>query len=364
MMIMKTDMMKKTFQVTGNVARILTLLLCYFVTLEGFAQSVEGTSYYLPKTAVKVTLMVEKTEYTPGEFAAYAQRYMKKADVEQEASTTFRLVSARLTTFAVPDTAKHFTLLMDKRYSISDVARADNGILLAVNAEPNVVSEPAPFVSARKIAPLNPKDYMNEDILTAGSTAKMAQLVAQEIYDIRDSRNQLQRGQAEFMPQDGQQLRIMMDGLDIQERALRQVFEGVTVKDTSEVVLEYVPMAKADRELFFRFSRHFGVVDTDDLSGVPYYISVETDTPAGTDDGKKKEKNKDDIGLNVNLPVKARLTLFRESQPVEKLDFYAPQFGTMENLSGALFGKKLTSKIVLNPITGGIESIKEESLEK
>ena len=116
--------------------------------------------------------------------------------------------------------------------------------------------------------------------------------------------------------------------------------------------------------VIFRFSRHFGVVDTDDLSGVPYYISVEADTPAGTDDGKKKEKNKDDIGLNVNLPVKARLTLFRESQPVEKLDFYAPQFGTMENLSGALFGKKLTSKIVLNPITGGIESIKEESLEK
>lgn len=364
MNIMNKEMMRTTSQVTRNVAKTVTLLFCCFVTLATWAQSVEGTSYYLPKTAVKVTLMVEKTEYTPGEFAAYAQRYMKKTDVVQEATTTYRLVSARLATFAQPDTAKHFTLLLDKRYSVSNVARTDNGILLAVNAEPKAVSEPAPFVPARKTAPLNPKDFMNEDILTAGSTAKMAALTAQEIYDIRDSRNQLQRGQAEFMPQDGQQLRIMMDGLDTQERALRQMFEGVTVKDTSEVVLEYVPTAAVDRELFFRFSRHFGVVDSDDLSGVPYYISVEADMPAPADDGKKKEKNKDDIGLWVNLPAKARLTLFRESQPLEKLDFYAPQFGTMENLSGALFGKKLTSKIVLNPITGGIESIKEESLEK
>ena len=348
-----------------KVARTVSLLLCYFVSLACYSQTIEGTSYYLPKTAMKFTLTVEKTQYEPGQFAGYAQRYMKQDDVQLEASTTYRIVDTRMHNIAMPDTAKHFTLSLDKRYTISTVERTDNGQLLAINAEPKRVTEPAPFVPARKPRALNPRDFMNEDMLTAGSTAKMAQLIAQEIYDIRDSRNQLQRGQAEFMPKDGQQLRIMMDGLDTQERALRQLFEGTTTCDTTEVTLVYVPTQNVDRELFFRFSRHFGLVDNDDLAGVPYYITIASDAkPADDADSQRKEKkDKDDIGLVVNMPAKVQATLFRESQKVDSYEFNAGQFGTTESLSGALFGKKQTSKIVLNPITGGIESIKEEMLQ-
>lgn len=348
-----------------KVARTVSLLLCYFVSLACYSQAIEGTSYYLPKTAMKFTLTVEKTQYEPGQFAGYAQRYMKQDDVQLEASTTYRIVDTRMHNIAMPDTAKHFTLSLDKRYTISTVERTDNGQLLAINAEPKRVTEPASFVPARKPRALNPRDFMNEDMLTAGSTAKMAQLIAQEIYDIRDSRNQLQRGQAEFMPADGQQLRIMMDGLNTQERALRQVFEGTTVKDTTEVTLVFVPTENVDRQLFFRFSRHFGLVDNDDLSGVPYYITVYTDAKA-TDDGeaqKKEKKDKDDIGLVVNTPQKVRATLYCENKVVDSYEFNAGQFGGTESLSGALFGKKLTTQIVLNPITGGIETIKEKSLE-
>lgn len=348
-----------------KVARTVSLLLCYFVSLACYSQAIEGTSYYLPKTAMKFTLTVEKTQYEPGQFAGYAQRYMKQDDVQLEASTTYRIVDTRMHNIAMPDTAKHFTLSLDKRYTISTVERTDNGQLLAINAEPKRVTEPAPFVPARKPRALNPRDFMNEDMLTAGSTAKMAQLIAQEIYDIRDSRNQLQRGQAEFMPADGQQLRIMMDGLNTQERALRQVFEGTTVKDTTEVTLVFVPTENVDRQLFFRFSRHFGLVDNDDLSGVPYYITVYTDAKA-SDDGeaqKKEKKDKDDIGLVVNTPQKVRATLYCENKVVDSYEFNAGQFGGTESLSGALFGKKLTTQIVLNPITGGIETIKEKSLE-
>lgn len=348
-----------------KVARTVSLLLCFFVSLACYSQAIEGTSYYLPKTAMKFTLTVEKTQYEPGQFAGYAQRYMKQDDVQLEASTTYRIVDTRMHNIAMPDTAKHFTLSLDKRYTISTVERTDNGQLLAINAEPKHVTEPAPFVPARKPRALNPRDFMNEDMLTAGSTAKMAQLIAQEIYDIRDSRNQLQRGQAEFMPADGQQLRIMMDGLNTQERALRQVFEGTTVKDTTEVTLVFVPTENVDRQLFFRFSRHFGLVDNDDLSGVPYYITVYTDAKA-TDDGeaqKKEKKDKDDIGLVVNTPQKVRATLYCENKVVDSYEFNAGQFGGTESLSGALFGKKLTTQIVLNPITGGIETIKEKSLE-
>ena len=43
----------------------------------------------------------------------------------------------------------------------------------------------------------------------ASSTAKMAELVAKEIYNIRESKNALLRGQADNTPSDGAQLKIM-----------------------------------------------------------------------------------------------------------------------------------------------------------
>ena len=38
-----------------KVARSVSLLLCYFVSLACYSQAIEGTSYYLPKTAMKFT---------------------------------------------------------------------------------------------------------------------------------------------------------------------------------------------------------------------------------------------------------------------------------------------------------------------
>lgn len=33
----------------------------------------EGTGYYLPRTELRFTVKMEKTSYTPGEFAVYAE---------------------------------------------------------------------------------------------------------------------------------------------------------------------------------------------------------------------------------------------------------------------------------------------------
>ena len=58
----------------------------------------------------------------------------------------------------------------------------------------------------------------------ASSRAKMAELVAKEIYNIRESKNALLRGEADNMPQDGAQLKIMLDNLNLQERAMTEMF--------------------------------------------------------------------------------------------------------------------------------------------
>ena len=242
----------------------------------------------------------------------------------------------------------------------------NSGILLAVNAEAKRMEKPAPFMAAPKPLPLNPRDYMSQEILAAGSSAKMAELIAQEIYDIRESKSQLNKGQADFMPKDGEQMRIMLNNLNTQEAALLQMFEGVTEKDTVETTITFVPNKAVDKQVLFRFSKKFGLVDADDLSGEPYYISIEDlhkqveNTAIDTSD----KKAKDDAGIYANLPGKIKATLYRSENQIAEYEVYAAQFGITAPMDNELFSKKLLTSLVYDPTTGHVETISTEMIKK
>lgn len=329
-------------------------------------QAGEAISYYLPKTAIHVNLLVEKTSYTPGQLAGYAHRYMKLDNVNPNPETTYRIVSAELYSTAEPDTAKLYTLNIGKQHFVAKVDRSAKGLLLAVNAEGKDNQTIPTFAPGRPQPVLNPKDYMSQDILSATSSAKMAELTANEIFEIRESRTMLARGEADFMPKDGAQMKLMMSQLDTQERALLQVFAGTTVKDTTLTTVTFIPDSETDKHTLFRFSKHFGLTEADDLSGAPYYIKVEkkkTFADEATAETAKKDKN--DIGLRVNIPAKMNVTISDGfGNTLAKQEYAAPQFGKTETLSGELFGKKQSSKLVLDPKTGAILSIEALPIEK
>ena len=95
----------------------------------------EGTTYFLPKTVLKVNLLIEKTSITPGELHLYSERYLKKRDVATEASETYRIVSLKMRTESIPDTAKQFTARVDQKHSINSIKLNSEGIILAVNTD-------------------------------------------------------------------------------------------------------------------------------------------------------------------------------------------------------------------------------------
>lgn len=324
----------------------------------------EGVTYFLPKTALRFSFLIEKTTFTPGEYAKYAERYTK-TPVKSSPTTTYRIVGTQMDSYALPDSAKTYTATIDKKHSIVSVNLDHNGVLMAVNAKPKSIDKVVPFRSTPKPAPIDPHKYMTAEILAAGSSAKTAELIAQEIYDIRDSKNQLSRGEAEFMPKDGEQLRIMLNNLDTQEKAMLRFFQGTTTVDTIQTFADYIPTEEVRQELFFRFSEHLGMVDKDDLGGEPFYLTIEDlkiiPTPEMPNANRKKDKN--DVGINVNLPGKIRVILSKNTQPVKTFETYAAQFGRIENLSGELWGKKFTTHIVLNPVTGNVEHLETEALD-
>ena len=318
------------------------ILSCSIFNLTANAQDVtEASSYYLPKTAIDFTILIEKTTCEPGDLNMYAERFLKKNDVATKPSTSYRILNIKMINKGIPDTTKLFTPAIDTKHSITSLKVDEQGIIMAVNAETPPPTERKAFAPAPKPEPLNSRDYLTQDILSAGSKAKMAELTAQEIYDIRDSKSQLNKG-------------------------LLQLFEGITEKDTIESVITFVPEKDTDKSILFRFSQKFGLTDTDDLSGIPYYIKVDDlhkmVSNTATVEGMKKSK--DDANIYANLPGKIKLTLFKEEQELGSQEFYAAQFGKTLPLDNELFGKKLLTSLVYNPTTGNIDTIKTEMLKK
>ena len=338
-------------------------------------QTQEGYSYFLPKTALRLSVLMEKTMVTPGELCIYADRYLKKSDAAQEKSVSYKIVSISIATEATRDTARHFVLQADAKHSINHAEINRNGVLSAINTTGKAEKEFVPFTPWKKPAPKDPRQFMNQEILAAGSKAKMAELTAHEIYDIRDSRNELTRGQADFMPKDGEQMRLMLKQLDTQEEALLQMFCGTKVCDTLQSVIRFVPTGDVSDRVLFRFSEKLGMLDADDLAGTPYYINIENlqdQMPAPETPLDNTKPSKDDIGLRVVLPGKARATITTlpiseaalSGQTASPYEFWAAQFGTLLNLSGDLFSKKMRTELTLEPTTGAVEKIETELIKK
>ena len=346
--------------------RLLTLTATAALTASvATAQNeVKGTTYYLPLTAIQFSVLVERSAVEPGDLCMYSERFLKKSDVPMKASTTFRILDITARAIGVRDTSKMYTANVNSKHSIVTMRVNEEGIIEAVNAEPPARPKAKRFTPAPKPQPQNPRDFMNQDILTAASKAKTAELVAQEIYDIRDSRNQLSKGQADFMPKDGEQLRLMLNSLSTQEAILLQLFEGTTDRDTVEHIITYIPTKEVNREVLFRFSQKLGLVDKDDLAGAPFYISI-TDlhsmpTNAAVSDEKR---SKDDANIFVTMPGKINFTLHRSEQQLMSQDIYAAQFGKTAPLDNEFFGRKLFTTLVYDPVTGSVEDIKTEPMK-
>ena len=352
----------------------LALIVCQLTTSVAQTQistykpgvTTDGAIYYLPKTALRIRVQVEKTSYQPGDFSRFAQRYLRLNDVAQEPSVAFRVLTVSQEALAVPDTTKAYALKFNAKTAAANVRLSDDGCLLAINGDP--LSPKSGTIDAshkakEAVTVVNPRRYLTEEILAAGSTAKMAELTGREIYDLRENRSLLIKGQADFMPQDGQQLKLMLQQLDEQDRALTSMFSGVTTCDTTEHFILVYPETIKERRVLFRLSLWDGLVDPDDLSGTPYYIIIDdlkAVAPVDEVAAAKTKKKQYEAGVYVNVPGRLRSTILQGIEPLLSQEFPAPQFGNVELLSADLFNKRYTTRLWLNPLTGAVDKLEAE----
>ena len=353
-----------------NKRLFLSACLCALFTSVSYSQTqvaafqpgvgANGVTYALPRTQLRVDAYAIQTTFTPGEFAKYAERYLHIQNVKQEREVRYKLLNVVLQPEGFPDTTKIYTVKL-KDNSLAPLVRlTDEGILASVNADFHVDASTdqnrfPKIKTHNKIE--EAKQFLTEEILTATSLAKMAELTAAEIYDIRESRNALMRGEVESMPKDGASLAVVLARLDHQEQALMQLFVGYT--DTLSTTAAYVvkPTNDVDKEILFRFSKKLGFVDPDDMSGEPYYINIKDQHTVTMPDVRTIAKHKIE-GLVYNLPSLAQVSITDGSHILLSAQVPIAQFGTIDQLAPVLFGKGATTQILFNTATGALKELK------
>lgn len=297
-----------------------------------------GLTYRIPLTAVEVTVDAFCTKFQPGQFAPYAEKFLGLKDVPQEASIHWEVTDIKMTPVALADTSRSYHIVFSEKGALPTFYLSSENTILGINAAPELPAsvEKKQEIPAPKFT-TNPADFMTSEMLKAGSKAKQAELVAEEIMAIRESRSELVRGEADNMPSDGKQLQLMLDNLSEQEASLLSLFVGVTTYDVAARHFTYAPREAAERELLFRFSRELGFVSNDDLAGAPYYMSLSVIEDNRMPFMDVKALKKLEKGIAFSVPGKAHIRLFNAAQTLAEGDLRMSQFGHVEQLPQAQF---------------------------
>lgn len=317
-------------------------------------QNEEGVTYFLPQTVLHITVTAEKTTFVPGDFCRYAEKYLRLKGVSSKADEAWDIKDIEVTPVGEPNKEQAFTIELRDKTVAPLVELTPDGVLKAINTHSPQSNNPDESEVTQPAAPLiNPRDYMTEEILMAGSTAKMAELTAKEIYNIRESKNALLRGEADNMPKDGEQLKLMLDNLNRQEKAMTEMFTGKTVEQSQTFTVRITPQ-EMQNAVISRFSTRLGVVDSNNLAGEPIYISITDLKTINIPPVDEKDQKKKIEGVAYNAPGKAKIEIKYKHQKLFEDELPVSQFGTTEYLAPVLFNKNSVTQVLFDTTTGGL----------
>jgi hypothetical protein len=323
-----------------------------------------GVEYFLPKTVLTVNVAYSRTTQKAGPFAKYAERFlgMDEKNVIPEDRIYYSLGDINIESKGIPDKKESYLIEFKAKTTAPFVCLTADGLICTVNADyktPEAALQQAKTEETEKLPEVNAQSLFTEEYLRAGSTLKMAEIAARQVYKLRESRNDILTGNTENVPRDGRGMRLVLATLEAQEAAIIALFAGTTVVEQMDSEFEVEPSADIQKEILFRFSKQAGLVDREDLSGNPIYINViKTDENDGYVEPDAKRKSKEAESIVYNVPGKASVEVLYGSISLYRNTFLVTQFGRKQILATALFDdRKAPVKIYFYPETGAIKQI-------
>lgn len=325
-----------------------------------------GLVYSLPKTVVDITIETEHTVKKTGEFNNYATRHLGLDGdaVVRKPEHTVTVKSVTITPRGTADPENRWQIQFKSGGTIPTIFLMDDGVPLSINSDVDAPAAPVlPIARGAEPTPLEgsaAREAVTEEMTRSTTMSRKAEAAAQRIFELRERRNDIFSGDAESMPPDGKATEIVLAGISAQEAALTAMFTGTVQTFTEVTTVTYTP-GKEDQEkvLLARISPLEGIVNKDDLSGIPLYLSFEIVSRGKlpvNDKGEVKKFPKG--GVAYTIPGTARLTLRFKNEVIGQADIDVAQLGATFGLDPALFtDKKEPAYVEFSPVTGAVTRI-------
>lgn len=323
-----------------------------------------GLVYSLPVTVLDITIETERTERAPGEFFNYARRNLNIDNAITKPSSAATVKSVTIVPRGVADPEEEW--LMQFKNGVSTfVMLNDANVPVAINTEDWPEAEepalPAPMAAApTALETPAAAQAVTQEMTLSTSVAKRAALAAERIFELRENRNDLISGQADNTPPDGLSMQLALDNLSAQEAALTAMFAGTEKRWTEVNTVTYAPDSLGARNFVIaRVSPTEGLVDADDLSGAPVYLSVEVvgrgELPV---DDKGEAKKFPRGGVAYRIPGTAKVSVSYEGKVLASQEVSLAQLGVTFGLDPKLFtDKKAPAFVIFDTATGAISTL-------
>lgn len=323
-----------------------------------------GLVYSLPTTALEVEVTARHEVAKKGPYYLYAKKSIGTDKAIGEDYEKWTITDVKVRPYGVSDSSTQY-LMQLRPGSLTSITVDADGMLLAINKDveaPQPVDAPL-LQSTQGVKWPTGNEYLefvDEDFVASKSSAKQAQLLAESLMEVRDSKLALTRGTADSMPADGKQMELMLSSLGAQEAALTAAFTGSVTSEYVTRRFTYVPEGNDTNEVLFRMSQFAGFVDADDLSGDAVNIEIETINDAKLPvDAKGEPKKLPKNAVIYNIPGSAQVTISILGKKLYEKEIQMAQMGMTFGLDPALFtDKKEPSYAIFDPVTGALKELR------
>lgn len=337
---------------------------------------VEGITYSLPRTGIRIYVKASKETFDPGPYAAYAGQLLGIEDARTNGSVQWQIIDVQLETFSEPDPDHVYKAMGDGAFTVS---LTPEGLLAGINAAEGVTGGQPVKTNLFLNVPENDDDFSfanfnDTPLYTPGdstnnfrpvriSNEKKASEAAARILECRMTRFHMVAGLMDEFHPDGVAYEVSLDELDRIEKNYLSLFTGRTTRKTEIYSFDIIPTSASTGrgEVVFRFSEENGVVPASDLSGKP--VMIKTNPVEGlkqkyTSLASSENPAAGESGVYYRMPGMANAEVIFELKTIASARVLLPQFGEVAPVpEDLLYGDY---SIEIHPQTGAVKSVSKK----
>ena len=333
---------------------------------------VEGVTYSLPRTGIRIYVKATKEVFEPGPYAGYAEQLLGIKSAKTKAVTKWAVTEVRIVPFSEPDPERVYKATGKAAYQVS--LTADGiiaGLNLAnINTPPKVVKTNKVIQIPDELTDFSFDNFTDTPFYTPGDSTngfrpirvgdgQKAAEAADRVLKARMTRYDIVAGlQDEFHP-DGEAYKVSLDELKQIEKNYLSLFIGRTTLKNDIFTFDYIPQKPSKKgDVVFRISEENGVVPVSDLSGKPVMIEYEIETGLAdkyAELGKSENPDAGKSGVYYCMPGVATVNIVDELNTISSARFAIAQFGVVAPLPEEIV--EGAYQVKFHTDTGAIQSI-------